>query len=106
MADERSPRFWELAKCVVSEAQRHGLVAPGFRSPPRVPGSVRTVRRAPGGAVVAVAWRGRPAVAVLGDLVDGVILVNGLAGAEAAAWRRRLWAGLGPPGAAVAEDAA
>lgn len=94
MDDERAPRFWELARRVVSEARRSGLVVPGFRSPPRVPGAVRTVRRHPGGALVAVAWRGRSAAAVVADMVDGLVLVNGLAGAEAAACRRRLWAGL------------
>lgn len=96
MERERSPRFWELARRVVSEAQRHGLVVPGFRTPPRLPGALRTVRRHPGGALVAVAWRDRPPAAVLADLVDGLVLVNGLAGPEAAAWRRRLWAGLQP----------
>ena len=94
MDGERTPRFWELARRVAAEARRHGLVAPGFRTPPRLPGALRTVRRTPGGALVAVAWRGRPAVAVLADLVDGLVLVNGLAGAEAADCRRRLWAGL------------
>lgn len=92
--NERVPRFWELAGRVVAEGQRLGLVVPGFRSPPRRPGAVRTVRRQPGGALVAVVWQGRPATAVLADMIDGVVLVNGLAGPEAAACRRRLWAGL------------
>ena len=94
MERARSPRFWELARWVVSEARRHGLVVPGFLTPPRLPGAVRTVRRHPAGALVAVAWRGRPPAAVLADLVDGLVLVNGLAGPEAAACRERLWAGL------------
>lgn len=96
MDSERPPRFWELARRVVAEGQRLGLTVPGFRSPPRVPGAVRTVRRHPGGALVAVAWRGRSANDVVADMVDGLVLVNGLAGPEAAACRQRLWAALAP----------
>ena len=95
MESERTPRFWELARRVVSEAQRHGLVVPGFRSPPRVPGALRTVCRHPRGALVAVAWQGRHPAAVVADMVDGLVLVNGLAGPEAVACRQRLWEGLG-----------
>jgi hypothetical protein len=94
--DERPPRFWELARRVATEARQLGLAVPGFRTPPRLPGAVRSVRRTPGGALVAVVWRDRPSSAVLADLVDGLVLVNGLAGAEAAACRRRLWDGLAP----------
>ncbi|MGI8683538.1 MAG: hypothetical protein ACR2MO_00280 [Acidimicrobiales bacterium] len=42
-----------------------------------------------------MAWQAT-ADAVAPDIVDGTALVNGLAGAEAAARRRRLWAGLSP----------
>lgn len=93
------PRFWELARRVGAEARRHGLAVPGFRSPPRLPGAVRTVCRQPGGALVAVAWRGRSPADVVGDLVDGLVLVNGLAGPEAAACRRSLRAALAQPAA-------
>lgn len=98
MENERPPRFWELARWVAAEGRRLGLVVPGFRTPPVLPDAVRTVRRTPAGAVVAVAVaaRGRPTAAVLGDLVDGLVVANRLAGAEAAACRRRLWAGLAP----------
>lgn len=101
METERTPRFWELARAVVGEARRHGLVVPGFRSPPRLVGAVRTVRRSPGGGMVAVAWRGRSPAAVVADMVDGVVLVNGLAGPEAAACRQLLWSGLAGEGLAA-----
>lgn len=107
MESERTPRFWELARAVVGEARRLGLVVPGFRSPPRLPGAVRTVRRSPGGGMVSVAWRGRSPAAVVADMVDGVVLVNGLAGPDAAACRQLLWAGLAvglPSVAHVAAD--
>lgn len=110
METERAPRFWELARRVAAEGRRLGLVAPGFRTPPVLPGAQRTLRRTSAGAVVAVAVasRGRPADAVLADLVDGLVLANGLAGDEAAACRCRLLAGLSPPvaGAAAPGEAA
>lgn len=103
MDGDRVPRFWELVRRVGAEGRRLGLEVPGFRSPPRTPGALRTVSRPPGGAVVAVAWRDRSPADVVGDLVDGLVLVNGLAGAEAADCRRSLRsalagaAGGGPP---------
>ncbi|HVM04669.1 MAG TPA: hypothetical protein VM242_05815 [Acidimicrobiales bacterium] len=113
METERAPRFWELARRVAAEGRRLGLASPGFRTPPVLPGARRTLRRTSTGAVVAVAVasRGRPPSAVLADLVDGLVLANGLAGDEAAACRRSLLAGLSPslpgPGApAPAESAA
>jgi hypothetical protein len=105
---ERAPRFWELARWVAAEGRRLGLVSPGFRTPPVLAGAQRTVRRTPAGSVVAVAVasRGRPAAAVLADLVDGLVLANGLAGDEAAACRRRLLAGLSPSLPRASSDAA
>ena len=58
--------FAAAARLLASEAQRYGLVAPGFRSSPRILGVDRTVRRRDGGGVVSVSLRDRPFVAVLG----------------------------------------
>ena len=49
---------------------------PAFRCPPRVAGAHRTIRRYPGGAVVAVRLRGRPFAEVASDMVEGVLAVN------------------------------
>lgn len=98
MDDVRTPRFWELAGRLVAEAQGQGLVVPGFRSPPRLPGAVRTVRRQLGGALVSVAWRGRSSAEVVEDMIDGVVLVNGLAGPAAETCRSHLRAALAPLG--------
>jgi hypothetical protein len=69
-----------------------GLDPPAFRSPPRLLGVDRTIRRrADGGTVVAVVLRGRPWPAILADLVEGVVAANGLAGAEADRARKALW---------------
>src|SRR5437667_1990885 len=84
MDDASFVAFAELARRLADRARALGLVVPGFRSPPRVGGSVRTLRRrGDGSAVVAVQVRGRSLDAVAADLVAGVLAANGLAGAEA-----------------------
>lgn len=91
-----SIRFARDVRRLADAARRHGLRVPTFRSPPGVPGAVRTVRRRGSGATtVAVAWRGRPWAAVQADLVEGVVVANGLDPAAAEAARSALWAGIG-----------
>jgi hypothetical protein len=85
-------QFAGAARLLASEAQRYGLNAPGFRSPPRIVGFDRTVRRRQAGGVVAVALRGRPFVAVLSDMIEGVIVVNRLQTPESDRVRTALWA--------------
>ena len=103
METASSIRFSAAARLVAAEARDAGLVVPGFRSPPRITGADRTVRRRPdGGAIVAVRVRGRPFAAVANDLVEGVVAVNGLAGDEADRCRRRLWRVLEREGARAA----
>ena len=76
--------FAHSARALASEARRRGLTAPAFRSPPGLAGADRTLRRHPGGAtVVAVRLRGRRLHAVVADLVDGVVVANGLSGVAA-----------------------
>ena len=80
--------FGEMSRLVAAEARRHGLVAPGFRSPPRLQGVSRTIRRYPGGQwLVSVRCRGRPVAEVAADMVDGVLVANGLEGTAAQGWR-------------------
>lgn len=92
---DRSPSlqsFTLACRTLTSAARQCGLDAPSFRSPPRLNGAVRTIRRrgrAP--AVVAVAHRGRPFAAVLADLVEGVVVANLLVGADAIRARSALW---------------
>lgn len=79
---------------VLSQATAHlNLVVPGFRSPPRIVGVNRTVKRAAGtpGGVVAVRVSGRPFTAAIGDMIEGVIVVNNLGATEADAVRSQLW---------------
>lgn len=72
------------------------LSVPSFRTPPRLEGADRTLRRSTEGAVVSVQTHGRPWVAVLADMVEGVVVANGLTGAEATRLRTSLWALLEP----------
>jgi hypothetical protein len=89
-------RFADAARRLTQQSRRLGLHPPSFRSPPRLSGVARTLRRrADGGAVVAVVLRGRPWSAVLADLIDGVVAANGLSGAAADRARAALWAAVG-----------
>jgi hypothetical protein len=97
-------RFASLVRAVATEARRLGLEVPGFRSPPRLAGADRTLRRRPGSSPsVAVRVGGRSDQAVAADLVEGVIVANGLLAAAAAHARHRLLAVL--PAELVAEPA-
>jgi hypothetical protein len=87
-----SLRFAAAVRTLGQAARGHRLVVPGFRSPPRVEGADRTMRRrADGGAIVAVALRGRPFEAVVADMIEGIVVANELDGAAATRVRTALW---------------
>jgi hypothetical protein len=83
-------RFARTARRLGTAARAADLTVPAFRCPPRVAGVARTIRRYPGGAVVAVQLRGRPFAEVAADMVEGVIVVNGLQGEAATRMRGAL----------------
>ena len=87
--------FMHAARLLAREARRRGLVAPGFRSPPRVVGAQRTVRRHAQGAVIAVAIRNRPWGAVVADMIEGVVVATRLAPPVADRLRTELWEAIG-----------
>jgi hypothetical protein len=91
MPGPTSVEFALAVRAIGRVLRRQGLVVPSFRSPPRLVGVTRTLRRHPGGAVVAVQLRDRPWVAVLGDLVEGAVVVNRLASPQADRLRTDLW---------------
>ena len=87
-----SIRFALIARRLSESARSAGTDAPGFRSPPRSPGLQRSIRReADGSATVSVALRRRPGIAVVADMIDGVIAAGDLEGAEAGLMRDQLW---------------
>ena len=90
----RPPSFSVVRTCqaLTVACRRLGLDLPSFRSPPGLAGAIRTIRRRPAGPpVVAVRHRGRQPAAVVADLVEGVVVANGLAGGEALRTRSALW---------------
>lgn len=64
---------------------------PGFRSPPGITEVHRTIRRRAGVPTVAVRLKGRPWSAVVSDMIEGVVVANGLSGAKADRARAALW---------------
>jgi len=83
--------FTTAAQLLGAVAGRYGLIAPGFRSPPRVVGAQRTIRRRQGGGVVAVAVKGRPLAGVLADMIEGIVVLNDLSLVESCTLRTALW---------------
>lgn len=87
-------RFAHAVRTLSEAVRLQGLQVPTFRTPPGRADAVRTIRRTRRGATVAVRVAERPWVAVLADLVDGVVAVNDLHGARAIRCRTALWAAL------------
>ena len=87
----RYAQFASAARIIASQAHRHGLYPPGFRSPPRIVGVDRSLRRLNNRVVVSVLLRGRPFVAVLADMIEGVVVANELTGRNAENARTFLW---------------
>ena len=87
--------FAHAARTIGREVRRRGLVAPGFRCPPRIAGVDRSLRRVSNGAVVAVQLKGRPWAAIVGDMIEGVIVTNKLQPPRSDRLRAELWQALG-----------
>jgi hypothetical protein len=86
-----SLEFALVAKVLVVEARRRGLTVPGFRCPPRIVGVDRSLRRVGDHVTVAVRVKGRPLVAVIADMIEGVVVANRLVPPAADRLRRELW---------------
>ncbi|CAN5848273.1 hypothetical protein BH24ACT3_BH24ACT3_05670 [soil metagenome] len=88
-----SLRFAGAARSLGHAARAQGFTVPAFRSPPRLAGAERSLRRrADGGATVSVRIQGRPFAAVVADMVEGVVVTNHLTGPAADRARTALWA--------------
>jgi hypothetical protein len=85
--------FADAARVLADAAHALQLVVPGFRTPPRIVGMDRTIRRSPDGVggVVAVRLRDRPFTAVVSDMIEGVIAINRLQPPDADRVRNVLW---------------
>jgi hypothetical protein len=83
--------FASAARSLTREARQRGLVAPSYRCPPRLVGIDRSIRRRPDGAVVSIRLQGRPRAAVIADMIEGVVVANGLQPPDADRVRSDLW---------------
>ena len=83
--------FAQVARVLGHEARARGLHAPGFRCPPRIVGVDRSIRRSGEHVTVAVRVKGRPLVAVVADMIEGVVVANHLHPPVADRLRRELW---------------
>ena len=97
-------RFARAVQTLAGAARAHGLLVPSFRSPPRLVGVLRSIKRWDGGATIAVVVRGRPWPAVQSDLIEGVVAANGLVPPDSDRARAELWLAL--EGAPADEEAA
>jgi hypothetical protein len=87
-------RFAQAVQAIAGAARASGLVVPAFRSPPRLVGVLRSIKRWDGGATVAVVVRGRPWPAVQADLIEGVVAANALVPPDSDRARAELWLAL------------
>ena len=94
MESATTVEFAAAARTLTREARRQGLVGPSFRCPPRLVGVDRSIRRRPDGAVVSIRLHGRPRGAVIADMIEGVVVANGLRPPAADRIRTELWAAL------------
>src|SRR5262245_31732335 len=99
-------RFAQAVQAIAQTARDLDLVVPSYRSPPRLVGALRSIKRWDGGATVAVAVRGRPWPAVQADLIEGVVAANRLEPPASDRARAELWLALEPQPPAAAEEAA
>ncbi len=86
--------FAAAARTLTREARRRGLVGPSFRCPPRLVGVDRSIRRRPDGAVVSIRLKDRPRSAVIADMIEGVVVANGLRPPAADRLRTDLWSAM------------
>ncbi len=93
MSPSATTKFTAAARVLAQRAAELDLVVPGFRSPPRIVGVNRSIRRSRDseGGVVAVRLSDRPFTAAVGDMIEGVIFINRLEPPEADRARTQLW---------------
>lgn len=92
MQDASTLSFVAAARVLNRVARSRRLHAPSFRSPPRLQGADRSLRRIGTSAIIAVRVRERPLPAVIADMIEGIVAANRLQGVEADRTRAALWA--------------
>ena len=92
-----SLKFAGTVRTLGQAARLRGLIVPSFRCPPSIEGVHRTIRHRGGVPTVAVRLRGRPWPAVVSDMIEGIVVGNGLSGARADRIRAALWLAIDNP---------
>lgn len=95
MQDGSTLSFVAAARVLSRAARARRLDVPSFRSPPRLQGADRSLRRIGDAAIIAVRVRERPMPAVVADMIEGIVATNRLKGVEADRARAALWAAVG-----------
>lgn len=85
-----------MVRFLAAESREAGLDVPAFRSPPRIAGAARSIRRTADHTVVSIQLRGRDPGAVADDIIEGIVVANELAPDRAATVRTRLRAAVTP----------
>ncbi|MDP7066510.1 MAG: hypothetical protein QF637_02690 [Acidimicrobiales bacterium] len=86
-----SVRFSMVAKTIGRLGAQVGFTVPGFRSPPRSGEIDRTLRKDGSGSIVAVRIKDRQFEAVVADMIEGVVVCNGLSAERSSELRNLLW---------------
>ena len=94
--------FADAARSLGQAARLRDLVVPSFRAPPGIDEVARTIRRRGGVPTIAVRLKGRPWSAVLSDMIEGIVVANGLSGTRADRVRSALWLAVDDPGGVAA----
>lgn len=94
--DATTSEFALTARTLGRELRSRGLIAPGYRCPPRIVGLDRSLRRWESGATVSVRIKGRPLVAVVADMIEGAVVTNRLGSPLADRLRAELWSAVQP----------
>jgi hypothetical protein len=85
------PEFAHVVRQLMVAANSVGMKAPAFKSPPRLPDALRTIRWLNAEkAIVAVRRANRTSDAVVADMIEGVVRANRLSGSEAQDAARKL----------------
>lgn len=92
--ESRSVQFASAARSLGEAARHAGFAVPAFRSPPRIAGRVRSIRRHANGSVtISLVVKNRPWSAVVADMIDGFAAANNEVGQQSLeVLRDMLWA--------------
>lgn len=75
--------FKDVSSKLTNACDDIGLIVPKFSSQPSLPGALRTIKRMPTGAQVAVATENRLTSSIVTDMIDGICVLNNIYDSDA-----------------------